>query len=118
MARPRILLVPTMTEVEWKIKPLLEEWAEVASFDTPGVGKEPAHGFPGPDAIIARGVDEIERRGWDSCVVVGDEAGAAQAVQVSARRPAVTRAWSSATPPSPSIVKGPAVRSTETCSTR
>ena len=41
MAKPsphRVLLVPTVTEVEWKIKPLLEEWADVASFDAPGSG--------------------------------------------------------------------------------
>ena len=42
MDRPRVLLVPTLTEVEWKIRPLIEEWAEVASFDAPGVGDEPA----------------------------------------------------------------------------
>ena len=91
MDRARILLVPTMTEVEWKIRPLIEEWAEVASFDAPGVGNEPAHGSLGPDGITARGVEEIERRGWESCVIVGDEAGSAQAAQIAARRPAATR---------------------------
>jgi hypothetical protein len=30
--RPRILLDPTVTEVVWASKFLLEEWAEVASF--------------------------------------------------------------------------------------
>ena len=42
MERPRLLLVPMLTEVEWVIRPLLEEWAEVASYDAPGVGDEPA----------------------------------------------------------------------------
>ena len=28
MDRPRVLLVPTLTEIEWKIRPLIEEWAE------------------------------------------------------------------------------------------
>lgn len=86
MARPRILLVPTLTEVEWRIKPLLEEWAEVASYDAPGVGDEPA-GELSQQAIVDRGVAEIERRNWDRCVVVGDEAGAPQAVRVAAARP-------------------------------
>ena len=36
--RPRILLVPHFSELDWRIKPLLEEWAHVASFDAPGVG--------------------------------------------------------------------------------
>jgi pimeloyl-ACP methyl ester carboxylesterase len=92
MERPRILLVPTVTEVEWKIKPLLEEWAEVASFDAPGVGREPASGALTAEAITARGVEEIKRQGWDRCVIAGDEAGAAQAVRIAAARPAATRA--------------------------
>jgi pimeloyl-ACP methyl ester carboxylesterase len=91
MNRPRLLLVPTVTEVEWKIRPLLEEWAEVASFDAPGVGLEPARGALGPRAIIARGIEEIDRKRWDSCVIVGDEAGAAQAVEIAASKPAMTR---------------------------
>jgi pimeloyl-ACP methyl ester carboxylesterase len=92
MNRTRVLLVPTLTEVEWKIRALIEEWAEVASFDAPGVGSEPAGGAFDPEAIIARGVEEIERRGWERCVIVGDEAGAAQAVHIAAARPAATRA--------------------------
>ena len=36
--RPRLLLVPSFTELEWGIRPELEEWAEVVSFDCPGVG--------------------------------------------------------------------------------
>ncbi|MGH2982748.1 MAG: hypothetical protein ACRDK5_00605, partial [Solirubrobacterales bacterium] len=82
MARPRILLVPTVTEVEWAIKSLLEEWAEVASFDAPGVGGEPATETT-QEAIVARGLAEIEGRGWEDCVIVGDEAGAVQAVRIA-----------------------------------
>jgi pimeloyl-ACP methyl ester carboxylesterase len=92
MERPRILLVPTVTEVEWKIRPLLEEWAEVASFDAPGVGGEPAADALTPEAIVARGLEEIERQGWERSVIIGDEAGAAQAVRVAVARPAATRA--------------------------
>jgi pimeloyl-ACP methyl ester carboxylesterase len=87
VARPRILLVPTLTELEWQIKPLLEEWAEVASFDVPGVGEEPPIDDPGPEAVIDRGVAEIDRRGWDRCVVVGDEFGVPQAIRIAAARP-------------------------------
>jgi pimeloyl-ACP methyl ester carboxylesterase len=91
MDRPHVLLVPTLTEVEWKIKPLLQEWAEVASFDAPGVGNEPTTALT-PEAIVARGVEEIDRRGWERCVIVGDEAGAAQATHIAGARPAATRA--------------------------
>jgi pimeloyl-ACP methyl ester carboxylesterase len=92
MDRARILLVPTVTQVEWKIRPLLEEWAEVASFDAPGVGGEPATGEPTPEAIVARGVEEIERQAWRDCVIIGDEAGAPQAVRIAAAKPTATRA--------------------------
>jgi pimeloyl-ACP methyl ester carboxylesterase len=92
MERPRVLLVPTLTEVEWKIRPLIEEWAELASFDAPGVGSEPARGAFGPEAIVERGVEEIERRGWERCVIVGDEAGAVQAVHIAQTRPDAARA--------------------------
>jgi hypothetical protein len=86
VTRPRILLVPTLTELEWRIKPLLEEWADVASFDAPGVGDEaPAEGATGR-AIPARGIDEIERRGWDACTVVGDEYGVLGAVRIATER--------------------------------
>lgn len=86
-----LLLVPTMTEVEWRIKPLLSEWAEVASFDAPGVGEAPP-AEPGADAVVERGLAELERRGWERCVIVGDEVGAALAARIAARRPAAVRA--------------------------
>ena len=91
MAKPKILLVPTVTEVEWKIKPLLEEWADVASFDAPGVGAEPMT-EPTIEGIVARGLAELDRRGWDRCVIVGDEVGAAQAARLAAERPSAARA--------------------------
>jgi pimeloyl-ACP methyl ester carboxylesterase len=87
MERPRLLLVPTATEIEWKIKPLLEEWAEVASFDVPGVGNEPQADELSQDVVVARGIAEIERHGWPRCVVVGDEVGAVQAARLGAARP-------------------------------
>jgi pimeloyl-ACP methyl ester carboxylesterase len=88
--RPQILLVPTWTELHWTIKPELETWADVASFDPPGVGDEPAADGPLPEAIVARGAAEIERRGWDRCVVVGDDLGAVFATLIAAaQRPRV-----------------------------
>jgi pimeloyl-ACP methyl ester carboxylesterase len=91
MARPRILLVPQFTEVEWTIAPQLSEWAEVATFDAPGVGDEP---IPGGDPesfdrglVVARALEEVDRLGWDSYVVVGDAWGTATAVRVAHSRP-------------------------------
>jgi hypothetical protein len=76
MSRPRLLLVPEFTEIEWVIRPQLEDWAEVASFDPPGVGDEPLpEGDPesfGHELFIQRGVDELDGRGWDGCFIVAD----------------------------------------------
>jgi pimeloyl-ACP methyl ester carboxylesterase len=83
MARPRILLVPSITELEWLIKPQLEEWAEVASFDAPGVGAEPRPETLDREAIIRRALAELERCGWDACFIAGDSWGNATAVRAA-----------------------------------
>jgi hypothetical protein len=77
---PPVLLVPVVTDLEWRIKPQIEEWTEVASYDAPGVGDEPPAEAPTRRAIAERGIVEIERRGWERCVVVGDEFGAGLAL--------------------------------------
>jgi pimeloyl-ACP methyl ester carboxylesterase len=91
MEHPRILLVPQFTELEWKIAPQLAEWAEVATFDIPGVGDEP---LPRDDPrrltrelVADRGLQEVDARGWQSYFVVGDGSGTAAAVRLARRRP-------------------------------
>jgi hypothetical protein len=83
MDRPRLLLVPQLTELEWLIKPTLEEWAEVASYDAPGVGDEPSVEEFGSEAVAQRGLEEVARRGWESFFVVADEFGVAAASKVA-----------------------------------
>jgi hypothetical protein len=102
VTRPRLLLVPFVTELEWeKISPLLGDWAEVATFDPAGVGDEPlpAELDPGADgtedgpetlaiwreATAARGLEEVERRGWGSYFVVADSYGIKPAVMLAGR---------------------------------
>ena len=75
MERVRLLLVPMLTEMEWVIKPHLEEWAEVANYDAPGIGAEPAVDDFGAEAVAGRGLAEIDRRGWNDFVLVADEFG-------------------------------------------
>jgi hypothetical protein len=84
-ARPRLLLIPSVTELYWRIRPLLEEWAEVAAYDSPGVGSEPAPQGPLLDAIASRGLVEVENRGWTRYVVVADTQGGVAAIQLSRR---------------------------------
>ena len=86
--RPRILLVPMLTELEWPTKPLIEEWAEVASYDPPGVGAEPRRELSSA-SIVARGIEEIERLGWDGYFLAGDFWSNAAAVKIAVRRPGV-----------------------------
>jgi pimeloyl-ACP methyl ester carboxylesterase len=91
VSRPRILLCPQFTEVEWAIVPQLSDWAEVATFDAPGVGEEePAEG--GMDelvrsAVVDRALREVDGQGWDSYFVAGDAWGTATAVRIAAARP-------------------------------
>jgi pimeloyl-ACP methyl ester carboxylesterase len=88
MNRPRLLLVPEFTEVEWAaIRPNLEEWAEVASYDPPGVGDEPEAETFDRAAIVRRGLEELDRRGWERCFVASDSWGIASAVQLAVARP-------------------------------
>ncbi len=91
MPQARILLCPQFTEVEWMIAPRLSEWAEVATFDVPGVGDEPIPAGDPTDfdreVVVQRGLQEVETRGWDSYFVVGDAWGTATAARVAAARP-------------------------------
>jgi hypothetical protein len=84
--RPRLLLVPLLTEIEWVIRPELEEWAEVATFDLPGVGDEPGVEELTYKAVIERALREVDHHGWDSYVVVCDGAEPA-GVRVGHARP-------------------------------
>jgi pimeloyl-ACP methyl ester carboxylesterase len=88
----KVLLVPSLTELEWPIRPLIEQWAEVASFDAPGVGDEPAEEGHLLDASARRGLVELDRRRWNRCVIVGDEYGSAVAARVAAARPEAVEA--------------------------
>jgi hypothetical protein len=85
MSRPCILLVPEFTELTWTIRPQLEEWAEVASFDPPGVGQEPVERID-RELLADRGLAEIERRGWERFFVASDGWGNAAAVAIASER--------------------------------
>jgi pimeloyl-ACP methyl ester carboxylesterase len=87
MEHTRLLLVPQICSLDWQIAPLLEEWAEVAVFDAPGVGDEPGVEDLGREDIARRGLEELDRLGWERCVVVADEFGVATALELARFRP-------------------------------
>jgi pimeloyl-ACP methyl ester carboxylesterase len=93
LSRPRLLLVPLVTELEWlMIRPELEEWADVATFDAPGVGTEPPVEDFGREALAERGLKEVDQRGWDSFILVADGGGLATAIRLAELRPAAVEA--------------------------
>lgn len=79
--------MPLQCEIEWRIKPLLAEWADVASYDLPGVGDEPPSERADMQAMRDRGLKEIDRHGWESYLIVGDEHGCFPAIEVASARP-------------------------------
>jgi pimeloyl-ACP methyl ester carboxylesterase len=91
VSRPRLLLVPGISELEWQIKPQLEEWADVASYDPPGVGSSP--GEWSIAACVRRGLEEVDRRNWNEYVLVADGWGSWYGVGVLQARPDCLRGF-------------------------
>jgi pimeloyl-ACP methyl ester carboxylesterase len=88
MTRPRLLLVPEFTELEWAaIRPRLEEWAEVGSYDPPGVGAEPRVAHLDRHAVAVRGLAELDRLGWDRYFIATEGWGIPSAVEIALKRP-------------------------------
>jgi pimeloyl-ACP methyl ester carboxylesterase len=86
------------------IKPQVEEWAEVAAYDPPGVGSEPLPNGLELDPEMAdeerrealrrwrqaaaeRGLDEADRLGWERFFVVMDGEGIPTGVRLARMRP-------------------------------
>ena len=87
MSGVRLFLVPTWTELEWSIRPLLEKWADVESYD-PIESDDPD--AVSREAFVARGVEHLDRLGWDRFFVAGDTFGTATAARIAhARRASV-----------------------------
>ena len=94
--------MPEFTELEWAIVPGLEEWAEVATYDAPGVGAERVSAeelerLAADDVLrqtrgAERGLEEMSRRAWKSCVVVSDSGGCAAACRLASMRPDAVQA--------------------------
>jgi pimeloyl-ACP methyl ester carboxylesterase len=86
--KPRLLLVPEFTELEWDgIRSQLEEWAEVASYDPPGVGGEPRAERLDRHAIADRGLAELDELGWESYFLATDGWGIPSALEIALARP-------------------------------
>jgi hypothetical protein len=84
--KSRLLLVPSISELEWRpIRPLLEEWAETASYnivDAEASGAPPRLDL---DAAIRRGINQLDSRGWTDALIAGDQFGAGLAVLIAER---------------------------------
>ena len=91
MDRPRLLLVSGVSELEWQIKPQLEDWADVASFDPPGVGKSPDEW--GIQAAADRALEQVDQRHWDEFVLVADAWGTWYVPRIIQLRPTALRGF-------------------------
>jgi pimeloyl-ACP methyl ester carboxylesterase len=87
MARPRLVLVCEFTELQWAIKPLLEEWADVLSWDLPGVGDEPPPTELTPQVALEQALAKLDESGWERYFLVADGWGVGSAVRIAAERP-------------------------------
>jgi pimeloyl-ACP methyl ester carboxylesterase len=87
MTRPRLVLVCEFTELQWAIKPQLEEWADVLSYDLPGVGGEPPPDELTPQVAVAQGLAKLDEAGWERYFLVADGWGVGSAVMIAAERP-------------------------------
>ena len=85
MTAPRLLLVSGVSELEWQIRPALEEWAEVATYDPAGIGENT--GDWSIEASVDRGLSTVSDRGWDEYVLVADAWGAWYAVGILEAQP-------------------------------
>lgn len=88
--RPRLLLIPEFTELQWTIRPRLEEWADTRSFDPPGVGQEPQPAEIAEltrQVLVDRAFEEIDSAGWDRCFVAADGWAVSVAVRLAKQRP-------------------------------
>jgi pimeloyl-ACP methyl ester carboxylesterase len=88
--RPRLLLIPEFTELQWTIRPQLEEWADVRSFDPPGVGEEPRPAELAGltrQVLVERASEEIDRAAWDRLYVAADGWSVSVAVRLATQRP-------------------------------
>jgi hypothetical protein len=74
------------------VRPQLEEWAEVATFDVPGVGNEPAVEPLDRQAVINRALVELDRRAWDSYILVCDGSALPTGVRIAHARPKAVEA--------------------------
>jgi pimeloyl-ACP methyl ester carboxylesterase len=87
MTRPRLLLVCEFTELQWAIKPQLEEWADVLSYDLPGVGDEPPPDELTPRVAVQQAVSKLDESGWERYFLAADGWGVGTAVLVASERP-------------------------------
>jgi pimeloyl-ACP methyl ester carboxylesterase len=92
--RPRLLLIPEFTELQWTIRPELERWADVRAYDPPGIGDEPRPGELAGltrQVLADRGFEELERAGWDDCVIAADGWAMPVAIRMVTQRPEAVR---------------------------
>jgi hypothetical protein len=79
VSAPRLFLVPQWTDVEWTIRPRLEEWAEVASYDP---ARAAERGPVTRESLVELGLEQLDALGWDSFFIAADTFGTGTAMRI------------------------------------
>ncbi|HEX8742050.1 MAG TPA: hypothetical protein VF712_02855 [Thermoleophilaceae bacterium] len=88
--RPRVLYVPIFAGFEARpFTKLAGEWADVETFDGPGIGTRAGEPVGGPAGVAAAGAARLDELGWERCVVACDSHAQAAGIELAVRDPRV-----------------------------
>ena len=91
MDRPRLFLVPMWIDIEWSIRPQLEEWAEVATWDPASTWLEQGEPELTRHWLVNQGLAELDRLGWDDAILASDAFGNSTSARIAGARPEIVR---------------------------
>src|SRR5688572_20542197 len=87
MSRPRLFYVPMAAAFEVERVADGVDWADIASFDSPGAGAAQEAEPNGVQGVVDAGFARLEELGWDRYCVVGDSHGQAAAIEIALADP-------------------------------
>ena len=87
MSRPHLLYVPLSAAREGAPVTALADWADVASFDAPGVGTNQGLELRGVAGVVDAARARLDELGWDTCGIVCDSHAQAAAIELALAEP-------------------------------
>jgi hypothetical protein len=87
VSKPRLLYVPVSAGREADAVAALADWADVASFDAPGVGANRDLELRGVAGVVDAGRARLDELGWDACGIVCDSHAQAAGIGLALAEP-------------------------------